>query len=113
VNKAKADFTAMGFASYVTVTHRDVLDNGFILEATEDNTGGVQEGSMDAVFLDLPRPHIAVVHAFKVLRKKGKVCNFSPCIEQVQKVSQEMAKLGFYNIMTIECLSRTINTRKH
>lgn len=24
-----------------------------------------------------------------------------------------MARLGFYNIMTIECLSRQINTRNH
>ena len=113
VGKARADFTALGFAKYVTVTHRDVLQNGFILEESEANGGGVQEGSMDAVFLDLPRPHVAVAHAFAVLRRKGKLCNFSPCIEQVQKASQEMAKLGFYNIMTIECLSRTINTRMH
>ena len=52
-------------------------------------------------------------HAFKVLRKKGKLCNFSPCIEQVQRASQEMARLGFYNIKTIECLSREIHTRRH
>lgn len=83
VEKAKKDFATMGFGSYVTVTHRDVLANGFSLNADEGNCGGVQDGSIDAVFLDLPRPHIAVAHAFAVLRKKGKLCNFSPCIEQV------------------------------
>ena len=87
VGKARTDFTNLGFKSYVTVTHRDVLSNGFLLEATDDNEGGVAEGAMDAVFLDLPRPHIAVEHAFKVLRRKGKLCNFSPCIEQVQRAS--------------------------
>lgn len=119
VGKAKRDFANMGLTQYITVTHRDLLSSGFLLDAKsetdEDNAAheGVQEGSVDAVFLDLPRPHIAVGHAFKVLRRKGKLCNFSPCIEQVQKASQEMAKLGFYNIVTIECLSRELNVRKH
>ena len=81
VTQARDDFTRMGFSQYVTVTHRDVLNNGFDLEATEDNAGGVTEGSIDAVFLDLPKPHVAVPHAYKVLRRKGKLCNFSPCIE--------------------------------
>ena len=81
VGRAKEDFAALGLAPYLTVTHRDVLSNGFMLEAADDNKGGVSEGSIDAVFLDLPRPHIAVEHAFKVLRRKGKLCNFSPCIE--------------------------------
>ena len=105
----------MGFSPYITVTHRDVLSNGFLLnlensstEAGNSDLCGVTEGSIDAVFLDLPKPQLAVVHADQVLRKKGKLCNFSPCIEQVQKVSQEMARLGFYNIKTIECLTREI-----
>lgn len=41
VSKARSDFTTLGFAKYVTVTHRDVLQNGFILENTEFNAGGV------------------------------------------------------------------------
>lgn len=61
---------------------------------------------MDACFLDLPSPETAVKHAFLILKKKGMVCNFSPCIEQVQKVSQELATIGFYDIRTFECLSR-------
>ena len=32
VGKAKADFKTMGFEPYVTVTHRYVLSNGFLLE---------------------------------------------------------------------------------
>lgn len=40
------------------------------------------------------------------------MCNFSPCIEQVQKVSTEMAKLGFYEIQTIECLNREYDAKK-
>ena len=90
VGKAKADFETMGFSPYITVTHRDVLSNGFLLDtvgSSENDVASVTAGSIDAVFLDLPKPQIAVAHAFEVLRKKGKLCNFSPCIEQVQKVS--------------------------
>jgi len=59
--------------------HRDVLATGVLI----DNK--VTKESIDAVFIDLPRPEQAVVHAYEVLKPKGKLCNFSPCIEQVQK----------------------------
>ena len=42
----------------MTTTHRDVLANGFLLDEK------VTEESIDAVFLDLPRPEEAVKHAF-------------------------------------------------
>jgi len=101
------------------VTHRDVLENGFLLKASESLTPSndaaapdlVTPNSIDAVFLDLPSPQLAVKHAYEVLRSKGRLCNFSPCIEQVQKASQEMARLGFYDIRTFECLSREINVK--
>ena len=34
------------------------------------------------------------------------MCNFSPCIEQVQRACLKMEELKFQNIFTIECLSR-------
>jgi len=74
---ARDDFKRLGLDSYITVTHRDVLSDGFLLQ------GKVEEGSADACFLDLPSPQLAVKHAYQILKKKGKLCNFSPCIEQV------------------------------
>ena len=103
---AEQEFWNIGMSDYITCTHRDVLSNGFLLD------GKVAENSVDAVFHDLPRPEQAVKHAYKVLKPKGKLCNFSPCIEQVQKVALEMANLGFYDIRTFECLSREIQTQK-
>jgi tRNA A58 N-methylase Trm61 len=44
------------------VTHRDVLSKGFLLGDQ------VVSESMDAVFLDLPSPHMAVKHAYQVLK---------------------------------------------
>ena len=79
--KAEEDFIKTGLSQIITATHRDVLQNGFLLQDK------VKEESVDAVFLDLPRPEEAVKHAYQVLKHKGKLCNFSPCIEQVQKAS--------------------------
>jgi predicted O-methyltransferase YrrM len=54
--KAREDFKRLGFGNAVTVTHRDVLSNGFILKDESNDITLVGEGSVDAVFLDLPRP---------------------------------------------------------
>lgn len=110
--KAREDFTKLGFVAnnLVTVTHRDVLTNGFLLRNEEEDATIVGENSIDAVFLDLPSPQDAVGHAYKVLRKQGRLCNFSPCIEQVQKAVEQMARCGFYEIRTFETLSRDFST---
>lgn len=56
--KAREEFDRLGFVEQklVTVTHRDVLSNGFLLNNEEEGTVLVSEESIDAVFLDLPRP---------------------------------------------------------
>jgi tRNA (adenine57-N1/adenine58-N1)-methyltransferase len=68
--RARDDFYGkLGFKGFVTVTQRDVLTNGFLLKDEESDTLLVQENSIDAVFLDLPRPQDAVGHAYQVLKK--------------------------------------------
>jgi len=57
VERAKIDFKQLGLSDYITVTHRDVLSKGFLLDEC------VTEECADAVFLDLPNPHMAVKHA--------------------------------------------------
>mmetsp|Transcript_7671 Transcript_7671/g.12899 ORF Transcript_7671/g.12899 Transcript_7671/m.12899 type:complete len:106 (-) Transcript_7671:405-722(-) len=56
--KADEDFAKTGNSEYVTSVHRDVLKEGFLLE------GEVTEESIDAAFLDLPKPELGVKHAF-------------------------------------------------
>lgn len=103
--RASQDFAQLGLDEFVTCTHRDVLADGFLLDDR------VTASSVDACFLDLPSPERAVPHAYAVLKPKGKVCNFSPCIEQVQKVVEAMAAIGFFDIRTFECLSHEIENK--
>lgn len=61
-NQARDEFSQHGLAGFVTVYHRDVCENGFTEELN---------GKADAVFLDLPAPHVAVPHALKALKTSG------------------------------------------
>ncbi len=97
--QAGEDFKKYGLESAITVTCRDAVKDGFML-------GPETAGIADAVFLDLPTPWGAIPHAAKVLKTYGKLCNFSPCIEQVQRCAEAMTQNGFIEIETYECLSR-------
>ncbi|XP_022094681.1 tRNA (adenine(58)-N(1))-methyltransferase catalytic subunit TRMT61A-like [Acanthaster planci] len=99
--KAREDFEEHGISHLVTVAHRDVLEQGFGIDFT-----------VDAVFLDLPCPWRALSHAKKILKRSGgKICSFSPCIEQVQRTCEELRSLGFSDISTLECLQRNFEHR--
>lgn len=86
VEKAKKEFERFGIDEYITVTHRDVLKDGFELPLAGEGEKLVTDSMIDAVFLDLPSPEVAVKHAYRILKTRGRLCNFSPCIEQVQNV---------------------------
>ena len=86
----------------VTIEHRDVCNLGFGME-----------DKADAVFLDLPHPWEAIPAAKKALKKSGgRLCSFSPCIEQVQKANVAMREQGFKEMETIEVLLREFQVRK-
>ncbi|XP_042356311.1 LOW QUALITY PROTEIN: tRNA (adenine(58)-N(1))-methyltransferase catalytic subunit TRMT61A [Plectropomus leopardus] len=85
----------------VTVRNQDVCKDGF----------GVT-GIADAVFLDIPSPWEAVRHSKAALKKQGgRVCSFSPCIEQVQRTCEALADQGFKEISTVEVLLRVHDVR--
>jgi len=101
--KARQEFTEHGLGEdLVTVKHRDVCAQGFNLENVAD-----------AVFLDLPHPWEVVSHAKIALKKSGgRICSFSPCIEQVQKTCLKLKEDGFTELITMECLKREFQVRK-
>ena len=85
----------------MTVKQRDACKDGFELDKIAD-----------AVFLDLPHPWDAIPHAKKSLKQGGRLCSFSPCVEQVQKAISEMRNEGFTEISTMECLLREFQARR-
>lgn len=86
-----------GLAHCITVEHRNTIKDGFPEHL---------HGMADAVFLDLPFPAPVVASAAKCLRPNGVLCSFSPCIEQVLRTSEEMAKLEMLHVTTYEFLLR-------
>ncbi|XP_059608684.1 tRNA (adenine(58)-N(1))-methyltransferase catalytic subunit TRMT61A isoform X2 [Phlebotomus argentipes] len=93
---AREEFQQHGIGDFVTVYHRDVCSNGF----TE-----ALNGSVDAVFLDLPAPWLAVPHAVKAFKSSGgRFCSFSPCIEQSQRCCEALDTHKFVEIQTMEII---------
>ncbi|KAG0301704.1 tRNA (adenine-N(1)-)-methyltransferase catalytic subunit trm61 [Dissophora globulifera] len=97
VNAAKKEFEEHGMSDMVTLQCRDVCKDGF------DMTNMV-----DAVFLDLPAPWEAVASAKRAFKqdKIGKICTFSPCIEQISRTVTALNEQGFVEIQMYECLIR-------
>lgn len=100
---ARREFEEHGLVDVVTASHRDVCENGFGLE-----------GVADAVFLDLPHPWKVVESAAKAFKcsSGGRLCSFSPCMEQVQKTCLALQSQGFVDITTCECLERPFEVKR-
>ncbi|UPR02200.1 catalytic subunit of tRNA (adenine(58)-N(1))-methyltransferase [Chloropicon primus] len=91
----------------VWVEQRDIEQLGFPTDGEL-----YPEGSVDAVFLDLPGPWKAIPSATKCLKVGGTLCSFSPCIEQVQKTLEAMNEENvFYRMRTMEILLRPYELR--
>ncbi|KAF2279888.1 tRNA methyltransferase complex GCD14 subunit [Westerdykella ornata] len=130
-----------GLSQLVTVTNRDVYQDGFCLEnATEPDA--------DAIFLDLPAPWLALKHLTRsppsqaVIKsvasesntpaadtteqhnpqkpfrsplnpqKAVRICTFSPCIEQVTKTVSAMRALGWLEIGMAEIQAKRLEVRR-
>lgn len=99
--KALEEFREHRVDNLVTVRNQDVCRDGF----------GVS-GVADAVFLDIPSPWEAVQHAKAAMKRQGgRLCSFSPCIEQVQRTCEALADQGFEEINTLEILLRVHDVR--
>ncbi|KAJ2362861.1 tRNA (adenine-N(1)-)-methyltransferase catalytic subunit trm61 [Coemansia sp. RSA 2610] len=99
---AKREFEEHKLTDVVTIEHRDVISDGF-----------GRTNIADAVFLDLPAPWDAVGAAKQALRKDtiGRICCFSPCIEQVQRTALALNEHGFAEIRMFECLAKDYEFR--
>ncbi|CAM9262407.1 unnamed protein product [Ectocarpus sp. 13 AM-2016] len=103
--RAQEEFEENALGGLVKAVHRDVC-------AARGEGGGFGEeldGKVDAVFLDLPEPWLAVAHAKMTLKPGKKLCSYSPCIEQVMKTCEALRSQGFHSVSTIEFRLRNIN----
>lgn len=82
----RQDFERNRLSEIITVEVRDIQGLGF---------PDALVGRLDAVFLDLPQPWLAIPSAMKMLRSNGALCSFSPCIEQVQRSCEALQKHAF------------------
>lgn len=102
VKTARDEFLAHGFDdTLVTAALRDVCTDGFDIDSA----------TADAVFLDLPSPWLVMPFATQCLKPGGRLCSFSPCIEQVQRSCSALRDAGFTDITTLECLQRVLDVR--
>lgn len=102
-NSAREDFEKNGLSSLITVEVRDIQGTGFPNKFC---------GEVDAVFLDLPQPWLALASAAEVLKPDGVLCSFSPCIEQVQHTCEVLTSAAFTDVRTFEILLRTYEVRE-
>lgn len=94
-SEAQKEFELHGLSDFVVTKHRDVCTQGFDLTK-----------EADAVFLDLPAPWECITSAKQALRLGGRICTFSPCIEQVQRTCEALRNHRFSDLTTVECLAR-------
>lgn len=95
--QAVEDFTRYGIQNAIVSRHGDVCADGF---------GADLDGQVNGIFLDLPMPWVAIPHADRCLVEGGRVCCFSPCIEQIEKTAAELRRGGrYYDVRMFETLA--------
>jgi len=113
---AVAEFEKIGLTQLITVRHGDVCGES-PAEKSSSPAGlsygfhGVGDSSVDAVFLDVPAPWLAVGHAKRVLKTGRSICTYSPCVEQVMKTCEILRELGFHSIKMLEIRQRQFDGR--
>ncbi|KAL8951184.1 MAG: hypothetical protein Q9222_002814 [Ikaeria aurantiellina] len=112
-HKIQAEIQEHGLGDVVTVTHRDVYEDGFSV-----HTASPPSINASAVFLDLPAPWLALRHLNRGplspldQSRSVQLCTFSPCIEQVQRTVAALRSLGWLEIEMVEIAARRLEVRR-
>jgi tRNA (adenine57-N1/adenine58-N1)-methyltransferase len=72
----------------------------------EDARGGVEGCNFDAAVIDVGDPWPAIPHVHKALSGGSPLVSFSPTINQVEKTTETLGRVGFVNTQTLECFLR-------
>jgi tRNA (adenine57-N1/adenine58-N1)-methyltransferase len=98
-DNAKANVTKVGLSDYVEFFCADVEREGF------------KQKDIDAVFIDLPEPWIAIKPAYDALKGGHSYVSLSPNTEQVRKTKTVLELEGFVRIKVLEILERELLVR--
>ncbi|KAL2859691.1 tRNA methyltransferase complex GCD14 subunit-domain-containing protein [Aspergillus pseudodeflectus] len=119
--KVREELIEHGLDSLVQVTHRDVYQDGFLLN---DPTTGKPSTSpkANAVFLDLPAPWLALKHLVRNPPSGAEspldpstavhICTFSPCMEQVQRTISALRQHSWLHISMVELQHKRIEVKR-
>ena len=104
---AQAEFVANDLGSRVTCRHGDVCAEDF----SYATAAGLTHESVDGAIFDLPQPWDAIRLAAPFIKPGGRLCVFSPCIEQVARALDALREGGFTGSEVIEAIVRTHEVR--
>lgn len=111
-----AEIESHGLSSIVTVTNRDVYNEGFRVRHDSDEASSSPLATQ--VFLDLPAPWKALPHLTRSddgpldPGQAVHICIFLPCIEQVQRAITALRAHGWIEINMQEVQHRRIEVRR-
>lgn len=112
--KVSEEMVEHGLSSIVTNTHRDVYNEGFLLQHEQQSISP----AANAVFLDLPAPWSALPHLTRAApsaldpTSPVYICTFSPCIEQAQKTVSYLRRYNWLEIEMVEIQNKRIDIRR-
>lgn len=98
-DNAKENLKRLGLDKYVEFYVRDVEQQKF------------DQKEVDAVFVDLPEPWIAIKPAYEALKGGHSFCSISPNTEQIKKTKAVLELEGFVRIKVVEILERELLVR--
>ncbi len=102
-------------SDFARVVRENVKLSGLknIVVKEKDILEGIEEKNVDLITLDMKGAEKVVKNAFQILKPGGWLVVYSPYIEQVILVRNEMERLDFNKIKTVENIVREWRVGRH
>jgi tRNA (adenine57-N1/adenine58-N1)-methyltransferase len=97
---SRQNFKRVGMEKFIRLKQRDIRK-------------GIEEKNVDLVMLDMKYAEKVVKHAYKSLKPGGWLVVYSPYIEQVKAVTEQIEKKSFSKPKTVENIVREWDVREH